>query len=184
VVGSASPKSTRTALSLTSLDLGCGSRYVGEDLTHGVRAMDERRSMATDIVFSCLRVVGAWVYLQHGLQKMFGVLGGFGPNGATAHFPGLFGWAGLIEITCGIAILLGLFTRITAFIASGEMAVAYFMAHAPNSPVFTVLNHGEVPAILAFLFLYFALVGPGAFSMDALIANARRNSTAPEPQRT
>lgn len=140
--------------------------------------------MATDIVYSCLRVVAAWVYLQHGLQKMFGVLGGVGPNGATAHLPGLFGWAGLIEVVCGIAILLGLFTRITAFIASGEMAVAYFMAHAPRGPLFTVQNHGEVPAILAFLFLYFALVGPGAFSMDALIASTRRGSTMPEPQRT
>jgi putative oxidoreductase len=171
-------------LGVTSLDLDGGWRYVGEDLPPGVYTMDERRSTATDIVYSCLRVVAAWVFLQHGLQKMFGVLGGVGPNGATAHLPGLFGWAGLIETVCGIAILLGLFTRVTAFIASGEMAVAYFKAHAPHGALFTVQNHGEVPAILAFLFLYFALVGPGAFSMDALIASTRHSSTIPEPQRT
>jgi putative oxidoreductase len=122
--------------------------------------------------------------MQHGLQK-YGMLGGFGPNGGSVHFPSLMGWAGLIEITCGVLILIGLFTRVVAFIASGEMAVAYFLAHAPQGgPLFTIHNHGEVPAILAFLFLYISLVGPGAYGLDAVIANARRPATAPSPQAT
>jgi putative oxidoreductase len=141
--------------------------------------MDQRRPAATEVVYACLRVVAAWVFLQHGAQKMLGVLGGFGgPQGGTAHFPSLMGWAGVIELGLGILILLGLFTRVAAFISSGEMASAYFMAHVPRGgPLFTVLNHGEVPAILAFLFLYFALVGGGKYSLDALIARARHGRT-------
>jgi putative oxidoreductase len=145
---------------------------------------DDRRSTATEVVYNCLRVVASWVYLQHGLQK-YGFLGGFGPNGGSVHFPSLMGWAGLIEITCGVLILIGLFTRVVAFIASGEMAFAYFLAHAPHGgPLFTIHNHGEVPAILAFLFLYVSLVGPGAYSLDAMIAKARKPSTVPSPQAT
>lgn len=146
--------------------------------------MKERRSMAIEIVYAGLRVVSSWVFLQHGLQKTFGVLGGFGPNGGTAHLPSLLGWAGVIETGCGILILVGLFTRVVAFIASGEMAAAYFLAHAPINPVLTVHNHGEVPAILSFLFLYFSLVGPGPYSLDALIVAARGHGTDPALQRT
>ena len=83
---------------------------------------DDRRSTGTEVVYACLRVVASWVYMQHGLQK-YGLLGGFGPNGGSVHFPSLMGWAGLIEITCGVLVLLGLFTRVAAFIASGEMAL-------------------------------------------------------------
>ena len=145
---------------------------------------DDRRSNATEVIYACLRVAASWVYLQHGLTK-FGMLGGMGPGGGTVHFPTIMFWAGLIEVTCGTLILFGLFTRIVAFIASGEMAFAYFMAHAPHGgPVFTIHNHGEVPAILAFLFLYISLTGPGAYSLDAIIANARRSAVVPSPQTT
>jgi putative oxidoreductase len=152
--------------------------FYGGDMT------DERRSTATEVVYACLRVVASWVYLQHGLQK-FGMLGGMGPNGGTVHFPTIFFWAGLIEVTCGTLILLGLATRIVAFIASGEMAFAYFMAHAPHGgPLFTIHNRGEVPAILAFLFLYVSLVGPGAYSLDAVIGSTRRPAAMPSAQVT
>jgi putative oxidoreductase len=124
------------------------------------------------------------VYLQHGLQK-FGMFGGMGPDGGTVHFPTIFFWAGLIEVTCGSLILLGLFTRVAAFIASGEMAVAYFLAHAPHGgPLLTIHNHGETPAMLAFLFLYVSLVGPGAYSLDAMIAGAREPASMPSPKAT
>ncbi len=145
---------------------------------------DDRRSTGTEVVYGCLRVVASWVYLQHGLQK-YGLLGGFGPNGGSVHFPSLMGFAGLIEITCGVLVLLGLFTRVAAFVALGEMAFAYFLAHAPHGgPLFTIHNHGEVPAILAFFFLYVCIVGPGAYSLDTIIANARRPSAIPSPQAT
>jgi len=135
---------------------------------------DGHRPAATEVVYACVRVVAAWVFLQHGAQKMLGVLGGFGPQGGTAHFPSLMGVAGVIELGCGVLILVGLFTRGVAFLASGEMAFAYFMSHFPRNPVFTVLNHGETPAILAFLFLYFALVGGGPYSLDAVISRSRK----------
>jgi putative oxidoreductase len=146
--------------------------------------MDQRQSSATEVVYACVRVVSAWVFLQHGAEKLLGVLGGFGGPGATAPFPSLMYLAGVIELGCGTLILLGLFTRVVAFIASGEMATAYLMAHAPRGFLFTVQNHGEVPAILAFLFLYFALVGPGKYSLDAVIARSRRGGIAtstPQP---
>lgn len=145
---------------------------------------DERRPAATEVVYACLRVVSAWVFLQHGAQKMLGVLGGFGgPQGGTAHFPSLMGFAGVIELGCGVLILVGLFTRPIAFLASGEMAFAYFMAHAPRNPIFTSLNHGETPAMLAFLFLYFSLVGAGPYSLDAVISRARTGGGPPGGQK-
>src|SRR5579864_6241978 len=101
-----------------------------------------RRPAFTETVYGCLRVISAWVYFQHGAQKMFGVFGGIDGHGGTVHFPSLFGWAGVIEVGCGALILLGLATRGAAFIASGEMAVAYFKAHAPRGFLVTVINHG------------------------------------------
>jgi putative oxidoreductase len=124
-------------------------------------------------VYTCLRVVASWVYMQHGLQKLFGLFGGFGPGGATASLHSLMGVAGVIEVGCGVLIALGLVTRAAAFLASGEMAAAYFMAHFPRNPVVTVLNHGEVPAILCFFFLYVFFTGPGPYSLDAVIARSR-----------
>jgi putative oxidoreductase len=145
--------------------------------------LNEHRPALTETVYACLRVVAAWVFFQHGAQKIFGVFGGIDGNGGTAGFPGLFGWAGVIEAGCGILILVGLLTRGAAFLASGEMAVAYFKAHAPHGLLVTVLNHGELPALFSFLFLYFALIGGGRYSLDALIAG-RRGATAPAPLAT
>jgi putative oxidoreductase len=130
----------------------------------------------TEIVYTLLRVAAAWVYLQHGAQKLFGVLGGFGGTpGGTAPIASLMGVAGIIEFFAGSLILIGLATRVAAFIASGEMAVAYFMQHAPHGFLWTVLNHGELPAILAFLFLYISLAGPGPYSVDAALSRSRRH---------
>ena len=133
---------------------------------------EARRSAAKEIVYACVRVVAAWVFLQHGAQK-FGMFGGMGPDGGAVHFPSLMGWAAVIELGGGTLILLGLFTRVAAFIASGEMAVAFFKAHFPNHGIFTILNHGESAALLSLLFLYFVLQGPGPYSVDALISKAR-----------
>jgi putative oxidoreductase len=143
---------------------------------------EDRRPAATEIVYACVRVVSAWVFLQHGAAKLLGVLGGFGAPGATAHFPSLMFLAGVIELGGGILILLGLGTRPVAFIASGEMATAYFMSHAPRGLVFTMVNHGELPAIFSFLFLYFALQGGGRYSLDALISRSRHGTSAPARQ--
>ncbi len=141
-----------------------------------------RGAGGAQVVYACVRVVAAWVYVQHGAQKMLGVLGGVGPGGATAPFPSLFGWAGVIELVCGALILVGLATRVAAFLASGEMATAYFIAHAPHGFLFTVQNHGEVPAMLAFVFLYVAVIGGGRYSLDTLIVRARASRAFPAPQ--
>lgn len=126
-----------------------------------------------DITFTLLRVVAALIYMQHGAAKLFGVLGGFGPQpGGTVTLFSLMGLAGVIEFFGGLLVALGLFTRPAAFIMSGEMAVAYFMAHFPHG-WFPLLNHGELPVVLCFTFLFIAAHGAGSFSLDRLLGRVR-----------
>jgi putative oxidoreductase len=125
-------------------------------------------------VLSILRMVVGLLFLEHGLNKMFDF-----PATATHHpyvlltlVPGL---AGLLETVGGLLIVLGLFTRPTAFILSGQMALAYFMAHAARG-FFPLLNGGERTILYCFIFLYFFMVGAGVWSLDAL--RSRRTSAA------
>ncbi|HKV70200.1 MAG TPA: DoxX family protein [Gemmatimonadales bacterium] len=115
-------------------------------------------------MLSLLRMVAAFAYLAHGTQKLFGVPGGAG------HVPyvSLYGLAGVIETTGGALILLGVFTRPAALIASGEMAVAYFLVHFRQG-FWPLLNHGELAVLYCFLFLYIAAAGPGPWSVDRLL---------------
>ena len=114
-----------------------------------------------------LRVVASAAFMQHGAQKLFGVLG------ATAVPTGSLPWiAGVIEIVGGALVLIGLFTRPVAFLLAGEMAVAYFMAHAPNS-FWPAVNKGELTVLYCFIFLYFSATGAGAVSLDYI--RLRRN---------
>lgn len=127
-----------------------------------------------------LRIVAGFMFWQHGAQKLFGWLGGFGGTpGATADIASLMGVAGLIEFFGGILIALGLFTRPAALIAAGEMAVAYFMAHLPNG-FWPILNGGELAALFSWLFLFFAIAGGGAFALDNL--RTRRTVQAPDAE--
>jgi len=122
-------------------------------------------------MLSILRIVAALLYLEHGLAKFFGF-----PHVANfdnLNLVSLIGAAGLIEIIGSALLLLGLFTRIAAFIMSGEMAFAYFMSHAPRG-FFPILNNGEVAVLYCFLFLYFAVAGGGAWSIDQLRRNNAR----------
>jgi putative oxidoreductase len=119
---------------------------------------------------SLLRIVAAIIYLPHGLQKAFGMFDGHPvQNYATIQGAALF-----IECILGVLILIGLFTRISAFIASGEMAVAFFLFHFPKG-FLPIVNHGETPVLLCFVFLFIAAAGAGPFSVDALLA--RRSSS-------
>jgi putative oxidoreductase len=110
-----------------------------------------------------LRIVTALLFLSHGLVKLFGF-----PEGAQ---PGpqqlltLLGIAGTIELVTGLFVLVGWFTRLAAFLASGEMAVAYWMMHGPKN-FFPVLNAGEGAILFCFIFLYLVFAGPGAWSVD------------------
>ncbi|MBM3777757.1 MAG: DoxX family protein [Acidimicrobiia bacterium] len=117
---------------------------------------------------SLMRIVFGFLYLPHGLQKLVGWFDG------TVHpLDSLRGVAGIIETVGGVLIALGLFTRPVAFIASGEMAAAYFISHAPRGP-WPILNGGELSALYCFAFLYFALYGPGPLSLDVLMKRGKR----------
>jgi putative oxidoreductase len=116
-----------------------------------------------------LRIVAALIFMEHGTQKLLG----FPPsdNPGPALFS-LLGLAGVLEVVGGILLLLGLFTRPVAFILSGQMAVAYWMAHAPQS-FFPALNGGDAAILYCFVFLYLAVAGAGAWSLD----NAMRSQS-------
>ncbi len=109
-----------------------------------------------------LRIATALLFLQHGTAKLLGF-----PHVATfdnLRLLSLGGVAGVLELAGGILLLLGVFTRPVAFILSGEMAFAYFLAHAQKS-FFPVLNQGELAALYCFVFLYLAVAGGGAWSL-------------------
>ena len=114
-------------------------------------------------LYALLRIVAGLLFVQHGLQKLFGWLGAKG----AVELMSQMGAAGIIEVVGGTLIAIGLFTSPVAFIASGEMAFAYFMAHAPRG-FWPIMNGGELAALYCFLFLYFAAVGSGRWSVDSL----------------
>jgi putative oxidoreductase len=110
-------------------------------------------------IYGALRIVAGLLFACHGAQKLFGVLGG-------QHMPLMtqFGLAGVIEFCGGLLIAMGLFTSFAAFIASGEMAVAYFQVHAPRG-TFPIQNGGELAMLYCFLFLYIAARGTGSMGV-------------------
>jgi putative oxidoreductase len=123
--------------------------------------------------YALLRIVAGFMFMLHGLQKIFGVLGG-----KQVPMASMFGAAGIIETVCGVLVLVGLFGSIAAFIASGEMAAAYFIAHIPRS-FWPIMNGGELAALYCFLFLYVAATGSGIWSVDALRAGTVNAATRP-----
>lgn len=124
-------------------------------------------------VLSVLRIAAALFYLQHGTAKLLGFP--FSEFYVDLQLFSLTGLAGVLELFGSLLLLVGLFTRPVAFILSGEMAVAYFMVHAPGG-FFPLLNQGEPAALYSFLFLYFATAGGGVWSVDA--ARDTRSVTA------
>ena len=113
-------------------------------------------------VLALLRVVTGLLFLEHATQKFFAFPIPFPMPGPL---PPLLVAAGVIELVAGILVTLGLFTRLAAFVASGEMAVAYFMQHFPNG-FWPAANKGEGAILFCFIFLYLAASGPGAWSVD------------------
>ena len=115
---------------------------------------------------SLLRIVAAIMFIQFGMMKLFGIPIGMPPNNALAT-PLTEAWnAGVLEVVGGLLVLVGLFTRPVAFILSGEMAVAYFQVHCPQSP-WLVVNQGTPAALYCFVWLYFSAAGAGPWSLDA-----------------
>ena len=117
---------------------------------------------------AALRIVSGLIFLEHGTQKFLGFPGGeMAGAGLAFNNPGAF--AGVVELVAGLLIALGLFTRPAAFVASGTMAIAYWMAHAPQNP-FPVNNMGDAAILYCFVFLYLVFAGPGAWSVDGMRA--------------
>ena len=116
------------------------------------------------VLLSVLRIVTAYLFLLHGTSKFFAfpIKMGSGSPG------GLMLVAGILEIVGGILLVLGLFTRPAAFVLSGQMAVAYFMAHASGNTLFPIANGGESAVLFCFVFFYIAAAGGGAWSLDRL----------------
>ncbi|RKK03862.1 DoxX family membrane protein [Pseudoroseomonas wenyumeiae] len=115
-------------------------------------------------VLSVLRIVAALLFMEHGTQKLFGFPASANPAPA---FLTLLWFAAVLEVVGGILLVLGLFTRPVAFVLSGQMAFAYFWAHAPRN-VFPVLNGGDAAILFCFVFLYFSVAGGGTWSLDHL----------------
>lgn len=114
-------------------------------------------------MLSVLRIMTGLLFLEHGMQKLLGFPPTANPVPPVTTLPGL---AGVFELIGGALIVVGLFTRPVAFVLSGEMAFAYWMAHAPKS-AFPVLNGGDASILYCFVFLYIFFAGPGPWSLDA-----------------
>lgn len=119
-------------------------------------------------VLSIVRIVVAALFFEHGLSRLFG----FPSPLPTPALFSLYWFAGAIELVGGALLTLGLFTRIAAFIMSGEMAFAYFLSHAPHG-FFPILNRGDGAILYCFTFLYLAVAGAGPWSLDALLSRKR-----------
>lgn len=128
-----------------------------------------RDSLSTGRIWTltALRIVGAFLYWQHGAQKLLGAFEGSQPT-----FPELLWFAGIIEFFGGLLIGLGLLTRPVALLCSGQMAAAYFIAHWPLG-FWPVLNNGERAALFCFIFLLISVFGPGRLALDNLFARKR-----------
>ena len=120
-------------------------------------------------LLSVLRIVTALLFLQHATMKLFSFPAMPMPAGATPPASGGFSpyiLIGILELVGSLALIAGFWTRLFAFVLSGEMAIAYWVAHAPNS-IFPLLNFGESAVLFCFVFLYIAAAGPGAWAVDA-----------------
>ena len=113
--------------------------------------------------YAIVRIIVGLLIVCHGLQKAVGAFGGV--NGAPAPFFSLLGVAGWLELILGLMITLGIFNVATAFLASGQMAVAYFIGHFPQG-FWPIMNQGEQAVLYCFVFLYIAAHGPGIWSVD------------------
>ena len=116
--------------------------------------------------------------MQHGVQKLFGLLTDPSrpPMGTPPAFS-QFWFAGVLEVFGGFLIVIGLFTRPVAFLLSGEMAFAYFMAHAPRG-LYPILNGGEAAVLFCFIYLYLSVAGAGPYSVDAMLRGRRSGRDA------
>jgi putative oxidoreductase len=128
---------------------------------------------ASPQLLSILRIVAAFLLLCHGADKLFNLPAGpFTLIASAKLFTLAPGLAGILEFGGGVLLLIGLFSRPIAFILSGEMAFAYFMAHFPTNHIFPYLNGGDSAVLFCFVFLYLSAAGPGPLSLDRALRRA------------
>src|SRR5215813_13503756 len=136
--------------------------------------MDRFLGRYTPYIFAILRIVSGLMFAMHGSQKLLNM-----PAAKDMPVPiaSIFGVGGIIELVGGLMIALGLFGSFAAFIASGEMAFAYFMFHVPTA-ILPVQNVGDAPVLYCFLFLYIAAHGSGIWSIDSLMGRKTVTATS------
>jgi putative oxidoreductase len=127
----------------------------------------------SDYLYALMRIMVGLLFACNGARKLFGVFGGVGDSGEPAPLFSLAGLAGIIEFFGGLLVALGLFTGYAAFIASGEMAVAYFLSHFPRG-FWPILNVGERAVFYCFVFLYIASRGTVVWGIDRLFQRRRK----------
>lgn len=129
---------------------------------------------ASPYLLSILRIIAAFLYMQHGAEKLFGFPGGDHLEliSSAKLFTLAPGLAGILEFGGGFLLLIGLFSRPIAFILSGEMAFAYFMVHFQHNHTFPILNGGDLAVLFCFAFLYLSAAGPGPWSVDRALGRA------------
>src|SRR3954468_7628338 len=153
----------------------CGTVLTCPSARNSLRIMNSLKRYA-DPVYCLMRLIVGLLFACHGGQKILG----FPPvaKAMQLHTPGMIG--GYIELICGLLIAVGLLTHFAAFIASGMMAVAYFMVHAKGG-FFPIINRGEAAVLYCFVFLYVFFYGGGRFSLDGLIWNRAATATTVPP---
>jgi putative oxidoreductase len=130
----------------------------------------ERLTVWAPRVLSLLRIISALLFMEHGLMKLFHFPA---PQpGAPDPLPPMLLAAAWLEVIGGALLVLGLFTRPVAFVLAGQMAVAYFIAHASQG-FYPALNGGEAAILFCFIFLYLVFAGPGPWSLDAVVRKRR-----------
>jgi len=130
----------------------------------------------TPYVLAIVRIMTALLFLEHATMKFFQFPAAI--PGVPYPLPAIMLVAGAIEVVTGLLVTVGYYTRIAAFIASGEMAAAYFMAHAPQG-FWPALNMGEPAILLCFIFLYLAFAGPGAWALGNVLRPAKKHTHLP-----
>lgn len=121
-------------------------------------------------VLGLLRIVLGYAFVLHGTAKFWEFPMSMTGGNGSVELTSLMGVGGVIELVFGILFILGLLTRLSAFILSGQMAVAYFMLHAPKGVLFPLMNGGEAAVLYCFIFFYFVFAGAGAFALDNKMA--------------
>jgi putative oxidoreductase len=122
--------------------------------------------------YAILRIAAGLLFAFHGTQKLFGMF-----DGTARPLVSLMGLAGIVELAGGLLIMIGLLAGLVAFVASGQMAFAYFLAHAPRGG-WPIQNDGELAALFCFVFLFIAARGSGIWSVDAALVRRRRSMPA------